>query len=339
MRTNPAGFRYRKVPPMQPDDKTPNWLTGALIVGAIALAWAVEKPSRPRPALAGDPPAALPDRAALTMLPSARRPFRMPWAWWKRVLLNTYQEIGDDRLMAVAAGVVFYALLAVFPAITAFVSFYGLFAAPSTINDHLALLSYVLPGGGVGIVQEQISRIVSNNEGKLSLAFVSGIAIALWSANAGIKAMIDALNVVQGASEQRGFFRLNVISLSFTFGALVFLLLAVGAVVAFPLVMSTFGLQHATSTATWLARWPIMLAMVMLALSVLYRFAPSRSAGRWRLFTPGIVFAAVAWLGGSVVLSIEFRGLQRDLRFARRRDRTDDVDVVDHKRHPRRRRA
>ena len=296
---------------MQPDDKPPTWMTAALLLGAIAAAWVIEKPERSATAAAGRvpvPQSAGPhepfvDREARWTAAAGTSPFRMPWAWWKRVLLNTYEEIGNDRLMAVAAGVVFYALLAIFPTITAFVSFYGLFAAPSTINDHLALLSYVLPSGGVSIVQEQISRIISNNDGKLSLAFVSGVAIALWSANAGIKAMIDALNVIEGEKEERSFVRLNLVSLTFTLGAILFLLFAVGAVVAFPLVMSTFGLQDVASTATWLVRWPVMLAIIMLALSVLYRFGPSHKPRRWRFFTPGILLAALAWLAGSAALS------------------------------------
>ena len=133
-------------------------------------------------------------------------------------------------------------LLAIFPAITAFVSLYGLVASYSTINDHISLLSYVLPSGGLDIVQEQIGRLVAKGGDKLELRLRAGLAVALWSANAGIKAMMDALNVIEDEDERRGFVRLNAVSLTFTFGAIVFLLLAIGAVVAFPLVMSTFGL-------------------------------------------------------------------------------------------------
>jgi membrane protein len=285
---------------MEIPDRPPRWLSGALILGAVAAAWALE---RPRPAAAGKPSDLHP--ATVGAVPArATSPYRQTWRWWQQVLMNTYREINDDRLLAVAAGVVFYALLAIFPTITAFVSFYGLFASYSTIGDHISLLSYVLPPGGLGIVQDQIGRIVSNNDGKLSVAFTLGLAIALWSANAGMKALLDALNVVEGAKEERSFVRLNAVSLGFTFAAIVFLLLAVGAVVAFPLVMSTFGLEAVTSTATWLVRWPLMLVVMMLALAVLYRFGPSHGAKRWRPFTPGTLFAALAWLAGSAGLSL-----------------------------------
>lgn len=281
---------------MRQREQSPLWLDLAVVAGMVGLAWAIERPQRPvDPEQRAQAPSAVPSRDL--------RLYRRPWAWWRQVILHTYREVGNDRLLAVAAGVVFYALLALFPAVTAFVSFYGLFAGYATISNHLDLLAYVMPAGGFSIVNDQVERIVTNNDSKLSMALVAGVAIALWSANSGVKAMIDALNVIEGVDERRGFVRLNAVSLGFTFGAIVFLLIAIGTVVAFPLVMSTFGMERVTSTATWLVRWPLMLIVVMLALSVLFRFGPSHERRRWRLFSPGIVFAAIAWLAGSAGLS------------------------------------
>jgi membrane protein len=287
---------------MRIPDRPPPWLSGILILGAIAAAWKYERPlwAATRPV---EPVPTMPGTAAAGIV-QRLSPYRMPWPWWRQVLLNTYEEIGNDRLLAVAAGVVFYALLAIFPAVTAFVSLYGMVASYQTINDHLYLLSYVLPSGGVDIVRDQIVRIISDSDGKLSAAFFVGLCVALWSANAGIKAMIDALNVIESETEQRSFIGLNALSLGLTLGAIGFLLVAVGAVVAFPIVMSTFGLEAITSTATWLVRWPMMLGVIMLALSVLYRFGPSGRRRRWRILSPGIVFAAVAWIAGSAGLSL-----------------------------------
>jgi membrane protein len=271
----------------------PRWRRWALILGAVTAAWALEKHSEPATPAKPRHPARI----------AAASPYRMPWPWWRQVLGNTYDEINNDRVLAVAAGVVFYGLLAIFPAITAFVSFYGLFATPATINDHVQLLASVLPPAALGIVQDQIARILANSDGKLGVAFIAGLGIAVWSANAGIKAIIDALNVVENAKEERGLIRLTMVSLGFTLGALVFLLLMVGAVVAFPLVMSMFGLEAVTSTATWLIRWPVILVVAMASLSVLYRFGPSHEFRCWRFFSPGIVFATFAWLAGSAGLS------------------------------------
>src|SRR3954451_18808664 len=154
----------------------------------------------------------------------ASAPWQIPWAGWKDILWRTYSQIGDDRLLAVAAGVVFYGLLAIFPAVTAFVSLYGLFAKASTISDHLSLAAGFIPSGGVEIIQEQINRITAKGDARLSLAFAFSLGLALWSANAGMKAVIDALNVTYNEKEKRGFIKLNLISLALTGGAILSLL-------------------------------------------------------------------------------------------------------------------
>jgi len=184
---------------------TKRLLNGAVILGAIALAWAVE---RRKPA---EPPVMETYPAGWTVEPHDVPPpkagiFHMRWPWWRAVLLETYEAMSEDRLLAVAAGVVFYALLAIFPAITAFVSFYGLFANAGAVQEHLSVLANFLPSGALTIVQEQIERIASKPSG-LSVGFAVGFLIALWSANAGVKAMMDALNVIVGQDERRTFVR------------------------------------------------------------------------------------------------------------------------------------
>ena len=111
--------------------------------------------------------------------------------------------MNDNRLLAVAAGVVFYSLLAIFPAIAAFVSLYGLIADASTIDSHLSLAAGIFPAGAVDILHEQIARLTAKGDAKLSLGFITGLVVALWSANAGMKAIIDALNVVYDEKEKR----------------------------------------------------------------------------------------------------------------------------------------
>lgn len=229
--------------------------------------------------------------------------FKRGWPFWKQVLISTYRQISDDRLMALAAGVVFYGLLAIFPAITALVSSYALFANASTINNHLALVSSLMPQSAYSIVDEQVTRIVIRTTGDLSFAFFFGLALALWSANAGVKAIIDALNIVYGVKERRSFIRLNLISLAFTVCALVVLLLAFAAIVILPVVLSYLPLYgYDSALATWL-RWPALLLLVMSGMAVLYRFGPNRNHARWQWVSVGAVFATLAWLGGSALLS------------------------------------
>jgi len=233
----------------------------------------------------------------------AATPLQIPWRGWKDILWRTYQQIMEDRLLAIAAGVVFYGLLALFPAVTALVSLYGLFASASTIQGHLDFLSGVLPGAVVGIVDEQIGRVVAKGDIKLSFGFAFGLGLALWSANAGMKAMIDALNIVYEEDEKRGFFRLNLVSLTMTLAAIVALLLAIAAVVAMPLVLDNFGLKSLTGSLVGLARWPALMLGTLLALALLYRYGPSRREAKWAWLSVGSVIATLSWLAGSAAFS------------------------------------
>ena len=230
-------------------------------------------------------------------------PWQIPWRGWKDILIRTYQQIGEDRLLAVAAGVVFYALLALFPAITALVSSYALFAKASTINDHMTMLAGILPESALGIVKDQVGRVLAKGDVKLGLAFLFSFLLAVWSANGGLKAIIDALNVVYDEDEKRGFFKLNAVSLAFTFGGLVAALLAIGSVVALPIVLSTIGLGSVTDALFRIGRWPVLVLTMLLGLAVLYRFGPSRRAAQWRWLSVGSVLATLAWLAGSALLS------------------------------------
>jgi len=171
--------------------------------------------SRQEPAVVQEGRAAEPGRGR-----GATKPVEIPWRGWTDVLWRTYEQVQEDRILSIAAGVVFYALLALFPAITALVSLYGLFAQSSTIQDHLAFLTTLMPAAAVTVVDEQIARVVSKGNTQLGFNFLIGLGIALWSANAGMKALIDALNIVYEEEEQRGFFKLTLVALAFTVGAI-----------------------------------------------------------------------------------------------------------------------
>lgn len=233
----------------------------------------------------------------------ATSPFAIPWTGWKDILWRTYQRIDDDRLLATAGGVVFFALLAVFPAITALVSSYGLFADPSTISDNLYTLAMMLPADTFQIVEDQVVRVVSNGNTALGTAFIFGLVLAVWSANAGVKSIFDALNVAYEERETRGFIKLNLMSLSFTIGGIAALLLMVGAVIAFPLALDHLGIAPESKLIVALARWPLLLIILLAALALLYRFAPSRDPPRWQWLSIGAVAAALLWIAGSALLS------------------------------------
>ena len=234
---------------------------------------------------------------------SADTPSEVPARGWWEILKRVQAEIGNDRVLAVAAGVTFYALLAIFPAIVALVSLYGLFADPSTISEQINAMNGLMPGGALDIIGEQVKRIASKPKGSLGLGTLVGLGTALWSANAGMKAIFDALNIVYDEKEERGFFKLNAMSLLFTVGAIAILLLALASVVLAPIIFNFGGIGHALQIAVGLARWPILLILIVVALAVLYRYGPSRRKPKWRWVTWGSGFAAVTWVIGSMLFS------------------------------------
>jgi membrane protein len=265
----------------------------ALIAGTVLATLAVQ---RHLSRLAT--PTATDDRQ--TLAPNA---WQIPLASWKDILVRTFERINEDRIFATAAGVVFYGLLAVFPAITALVSSYGLYADPSTIADNLRSLALMLPDGSFAIVQDQISRVLGKETTTLSTTFVLGLLIAIWSANAGMKAIFDALNVVHEVKEERGFLRLNLTSLVFTIAALSAILVMIAGVVAVPLALQRLGLGERAEWIITLGRWPALLLLLLTALGLLYRFGPSRPNAHWEWFSFGALAASVLWFVGSSLLS------------------------------------
>jgi membrane protein len=235
---------------------------------------------------------------------SADQPSGIPWRGWKDILWRTYAQISADRLLLIAGGVVFYGLLATVPAITALVSMYGIFTPPSAINAQLNFLADVMPAGAYQLISDQIVRIAGNSDGKLTFAFIAGLGVALWSANAGVKAIFDALNVVYDEDEKRGIVKLNAMSLSFTLAGIVILMIIIAAVVVVPLVLAFVGFAAERQAGLLpLLRWPVLFVLVMLGLSVLYRYGPSRRQAKWRWVTVGSVFAALTWIAVSVAFS------------------------------------
>jgi len=234
---------------------------------------------------------------------SATTPTEIPAKGWKDIVLRIYRGISDDRILANAAGVVFFVLLALFPGMAALVSIYGLFADPTTISQQLDSVSGMLPSGALEVIRDQLTRLIAQGSSTLGVSFVIGLVISLWSANGGIKALFDALNVVYQEREERSFIRLNATSLVFTIGMIVFLMIALAAVVVLPVALDHLPLHEVTSLVLKIARWPVLLVLVALGLSLTYRYGPSRREPQWRWITPGSAFAAIAWVVASLLFS------------------------------------
>jgi membrane protein len=234
---------------------------------------------------------------------SASTPADIPAKGWKDILWRVYGNISEHRVVSIAAGVTFFVLLAIFPGIAALVAIYGLMADPSAISQHLNDLSTVMPGGATEIIGDQLQRLTSQPSSKLGFALLFGVAVSLWSANAGTKALFDALNVVYGEKERRSFIRLNLITLAFTLGAMLLLVLALSAIAVLPMLLGDLGLSSATEWLIAIGKWPVLLIFVATAISLVYRDGPSREKPKWRWVTWGSAFAGVAWLVMSILFS------------------------------------
>lgn len=224
---------------------------------------------------------------------AAKSPWQLDRREWLAIGRRTVTQINEDRVPAVAAGVTFFALLAMFPALTAFISIYGLFADPQKIIDNFDMLSRFVPEGALNILLTQTEKITSAPQAALSLATVTGLLVAFYSANGGTKAMISAMNVAWFQKEKRGFVRLNLLAMAFTTGGAILVVLMFSAIALLPAVFSFLPLdQLAAPLVAWL-RWPIIFVTVLLALAIFYRYGPSRRSARWHWISPGALFATV----------------------------------------------
>jgi membrane protein len=233
----------------------------------------------------------------------ASAPVVIPARGWKDIFWRVLWSIPADRVLSTSGGVAFFALLAIFPAIATVVSLYGLVADPATVAGHLSLLVGILPGGVLGLLGDQITRIAGQGSDTLGVAFVLGLLIALSSANSGVAALFDALNVVYKEQEKRSILRFYATTFLFTLGSIGFLIAAIAAVVAAPIIFSFIGFSTPAEALLAILRWPALLFFLMLGLAVLYRYGPSRRDAKWRWVTWGSATAALLWLGASMLFS------------------------------------
>ena len=236
---------------------------------------------------------------------SADSPSDIPKKGWKDILLRVWDEQSKDNVSMLAAGVAYYALLAIFPAVAALVSIYGLVADPAMIENQLNQLGSLLPPEALSIVSDQARKVATTPSQGLGFGLIFGLLLTLWSASRGTNSMVTALNIAYGEKETRGFLKLAMLSMGLTVAGLLFVILAIAMIVAVPAAINIIGLKD--TPIGWiasLARWPILAVTIMLALAVFYRYAPDRREPQWRWVTWGSAMATVVWLLGSLGFSV-----------------------------------
>lgn len=235
---------------------------------------------------------------------TAERPSEIPARGWRDVLRRVWSESSRDNADIVAAGVAFYAFLAIPPLLAAVLSIYGLVVDPERVSDQLEELSHVLPSQAQEIVGEQLRQVASSSGAALGLSFVISLALSLWGSMKATKALMTACNVAYDEEERRGFFRLNGVALLLTLGTILFLGLSLALVAIVPAIVGVIGLAGAARALVEVGRWGALAVLVLGSLALLYRFAPSRHRAKWRWVSWGSALATGSWIAASALFSV-----------------------------------
>lgn len=233
----------------------------------------------------------------------AETPFQMTWSGWRAIIARTVSSAIEDRIMTVAASVAFYALLSLVPGLSVLITIYGLFVTPSSIPGQIAVLTNFFPDAAKSLIQEQAIRLTSQPAGSLSVTLLISLAIAGWSANAAIKALFEALNIMWGRVDTRSFVRLNLETLLFTFVGILLLMLVLVAMADIPGYLSFLPIDANLQATIALIRWPIVYITGLAAIVMIYRRGPCRKAPHVIWSLPGAIFASLIWGGASLLFS------------------------------------
>ena len=233
----------------------------------------------------------------------AERPSEIPPRGWFAVLKRVKAEVKEDNVPLLAAGVAFYAMLALFPAIIAVVTIYGMVAEPAQVESQVNEFAKGLPSGADQLITEQLKNVVNAGEQSLSIGLALSLLAVFWSVSSGVQGLVKSLNLVYDERETRGFLKLRGLSLLLTLGAIVVVVVALVLIAVFPAVIDDLELGQAGELAASIARWVVLALLVLAALAVVYRYAPDRANPRWRWVSWGAVVALVLWLLGSVGFS------------------------------------
>ncbi len=234
----------------------------------------------------------------------AETPAQIPPRGWWQVVRRAFKESSADNVSMLAGGVAFFAFLAVFPALIAALTLYGLFANPETVARQVQDLSAALPQEAQPIVAGQLESLTSTGGSALGIGLVVSVLAALWSASGGTSNLMTAINLAYDEDETRGFVRLRTTALALTLGAIVFVLLTLALVAVVPVLLDTLALGLVGTVVAQVVRWALLVGVVVGALAVVYRVAPDRDAPRFRWVSPGAVVATVLWVAGSVAFSL-----------------------------------
>ena len=224
-------------------------------------------------------------------------------AYWWAILSATWRRIGKDNLSALAAGAAFQALLTIFPTLTAVVSLYGLGADPSTVERQVTAMQGVLPPEAVKLIATWLEALVQGPATKFGIGLMVSVLFALWSMWAATGMLMTAINICYGEEEQRGFVSFNLHALALGAGLALFGAAALALFAALPVALALLPVPEAWGALLGLVRWPVLAALVLLALAIIYRYAPDRARPKWQWISWGAAAATALWVLGSIAFT------------------------------------
>lgn len=224
------------------------------------------------------------------------KPSKISFKGWKTILMRVKDQMGTDNLSIVSAGVAFYAFLAIFPAIMALVSIYGLAVSPEQIQNQLNEVAGMMPQQAYELLQEQLKSFLSASGGALGWGVAIGILLSIWSANKGTKSLFTGVDIAYNTNKTRGFLKQNALTLLFTFAAIVLVILSMAIIVAFPAFVDQFGLPSGVQNLIAWLRWLLLALIVAGFLCLVYRYAPAREKPKYRWVLVGAGLATFLWL-------------------------------------------
>lgn len=226
----------------------------------------------------------------------ASKPTDVPAKGWKDIIFRVKDAISDDFVSTNAAAMAYYIFLAIVPALTSLVLIYAWIANPSDIQEHFQKISTIIPIEISKMINEQLVALsTQNSDTSLGLGALGALFFSLWSASKGNNAFMDALNVIYGEKNERGFIKKSFLAIGMTFIGTIMGLLAIGVIVFYPNVIDFFPLPQIIKTVAGVGSWVILLAIFSVYLSFCYRYGPDRKKAKWRWVSWGAAFAAVAW--------------------------------------------
>jgi membrane protein len=234
---------------------------------------------------------------------SAGNPRQIPLRGWKDILVRSWREVSENNIFLASGGVTYAILLALFPALAALVSIYGLLLDPAQVERQVASLADILPPESTQMIGDELHKLVTAPHGSLSIGAGVALLLALWSASRGMSGLIGAFNIAYQQKETRGFFKLNFIAIGLTVVMLIGGTTIIALVGVLPAAIEFVGLSQSAKWLLLVLEWPLLIVVVMGGLAVLYRYAPNRQAPRWQWVSPGAIAATILWLLGSAGFS------------------------------------